>query len=78
MFSTILRKEGARGLYKGLTPTLAAIGPFIGVQQSAYDLLKHWFTSRGVEVTPSLLLMCGGAAGVTAQTVSRAICTCSW
>ena len=68
---TIVRTEGYRGLFRGLTPTLCAIGPFIGVQQSAYDLIKHWFNTQGYATSPTLFLISGSIAGITAQTVGQ-------
>ena len=38
---TILRTEGVRrGLFRGLAPTLAAVVPFVAVQNTSIDLLK--------------------------------------
>ena len=65
----IYQKEKLRGLYKGLGPTLLAISPFIAVQQSSYDWLKHKATGYGLQPSPLLFLTCGGLAGATAQTV---------
>lgn len=73
-FVNIVHNQGVRGLYKGLLPTLAAIGPFIGTQQSTYDLLKHWFTDKGFQASPGLFLTCGSIAGITAQTVCMYMC----
>ncbi len=66
---TILQTQGYKGLFRGLVPTLAAIGPFIGIQQSTYDLMKHWFNNNGYNSSPTLFLTCGSISGLTAQTV---------
>lgn len=68
-FRVIYHREKIRGLYKGLGPTLVAIAPFMAVQQSSYDVLKHQATNYGYAKTPLLFLTCGSIAGATAQTV---------
>lgn len=40
---TIVRTEGVRALYKGLTPTLIGIAPYTAINFSTYDLLKQRF-----------------------------------
>ena len=58
------------GLYRGIGPTLLAIAPFMAVQQSSYDVLKHLAIKRDMEATPTLFFACGSSAGAIAQTVS--------
>jgi len=78
---SILRTEGALGLYRGLTPTLLGIIPYAGLSFYFFELLKakllqhfQWARSKGSgdEVTLVLgaKLLCGGFAGALSQTVS--------
>jgi len=67
---TIVKQEGVRGLYKGMTPTLISLAPFIGIQQSLYDYLKiHVEESGTIAKSPALFLACGAFAGTVAQTI---------
>lgn len=63
--------ERLPGLYRGIGPTLLAIAPFMAVQQSSYDVLKQQAVRHNFEPSATLFLLCGGAAGAMAQTVSR-------
>ena len=78
---SILRTEGALGLYRGLAPTLLGIIPYAGLSFYFFELLKtkllqhfKWARSSldGDEVTLVLgaKLLCGGFAGAMSQTVS--------
>lgn len=62
-------EEGVRGLYKGLIPSLVSIAPFLGIQQSAYDVMKLHALKSQFGANPSTFLVCGGLAGMLAQTV---------
>lgn len=67
--SVLWKSDGIRGLYRGLIPTIVAIAPFIAIQQSSYDSIKHLFTTQGMKPSTELYLLCGSVAGMTAQTV---------
>jgi len=41
---TTVRHEGARGLYKGLGPTLLSGAPYVGLQMTAFEVLKRTST----------------------------------
>jgi len=72
-----LRSEGgARAFFKGLTPTLAAIGPQTGFQFGFYTLFsqileslvtKHDKLLNQAVMTPLGSLSCGGLAGLCAK-----------
>jgi solute carrier family 25 (mitochondrial phosphate transporter), member 23/24/25/41 len=68
-----LRTDGWRGLWRGLSPTLMAMAPFVAIQQASYDWLKQRATDRSgafsFEPGASVFMACGVVAGATAQTV---------
>ena len=83
--STVAREEGgARGLYRGYVPTVLGMIPYAGVAFYSYEVLKSLMMEklRGsatklsldgsgtVVLTVPATLLCGGLAGVVAQTVS--------
>ena len=47
--------------------------PFIAVQQSSYDAMKAYALNNDLQASISLCLLCGGVAGVLAQTVSQIV-----
>lgn len=72
---SIFRTEGGAALYKGLGPTLFMGIPYVGMQMTFYARFKQWYAEYaklpGPEQLPILpMLMCGSAAGLTAQTIS--------
>ena len=66
----LYHQERLRGLYRGLGPTLLSIAPFMAIQQSTYDVLKHQASLYELQSSPLLFLTCGSIAGASAQTVS--------
>ncbi|XP_032236106.1 mitochondrial adenine nucleotide transporter ADNT1 [Nematostella vectensis] len=62
-------EEGIRGLYKGLVPSLVSIAPFLGVQQSVYDIMKLRALDSAFAANSGTFLVCGAIAGMIAQTV---------
>ena len=66
----IIAESGPRGFYAGLSTTLAAVAPFVGIQQASYDVMKMLAIDRGF-ATPSVsfFTLCGVASGVIAQSV---------
>eukprot|EP00927_Polykrikos_kofoidii_P005701 TRINITY_DN12260_c0_g1_i1.p1 TRINITY_DN12260_c0_g1~~TRINITY_DN12260_c0_g1_i1.p1 ORF type:complete len:391 (-),score=54.17 TRINITY_DN12260_c0_g1_i1:245-1417(-) len=66
----ILARQGFRGFFRGLQPTLFAVAPFIGLQQASYDVLKAAATKdAGLRPSVPLYLFCGASAGLLAQSV---------
>ncbi|KAG0256772.1 mitochondrial thiamine pyrophosphate transporter [Mortierella polycephala] len=54
-FQHIFRKEGVRGFYKGMTPGLIQVIPYMGFMFGSYDAFKHaagWLKSRA-NVSPA-------------------------
>lgn len=41
-FSTILRHEGVRGMYKGMAPNLLKVAPSVAVTFVTYETAKHY------------------------------------
>jgi len=78
---SIMRTEGAVGLYRGLTPTLLGIIPYAGLSFYFFELLKTkllkhfpWARSKSpsgeMTLVLSAKLLCGGLAGALSQTIS--------
>ncbi|RWS07476.1 Solute carrier family 25 member 38-like protein [Dinothrombium tinctorium] len=72
-------KEGARGLFKGLTPTLLRDAPFSGLYYMFYSQLKNLVDSKQspslLSVPPSLrpvaIFSCGLSAGLLSSIVTH-------
>ena len=65
----ILQKEGGIiALYRGLTPTVAGIAPYVALNFTVYEGLKGYISSRGISLDVERKLICGGIAGAIAQT----------
>ena len=58
--SSIYQTEGARGLVRGLVPTLARDTPYSGLYLMFYTQLK-----QRVEPSPQAHFACGVVAGIT-------------
>eukprot|EP00475_Leptophrys_vorax_P040607 TRINITY_DN75585_c0_g1_i1.p1 TRINITY_DN75585_c0_g1~~TRINITY_DN75585_c0_g1_i1.p1 ORF type:complete len:449 (-),score=114.82 TRINITY_DN75585_c0_g1_i1:96-1442(-) len=68
---SIFRKDGVRGLYKGLTPTLLGIAPYIAVNFATFDKLKTKFLPDKKDKYFDLMnLGLGAIAGATAVTLT--------
>lgn len=67
----IVKKEGGMlALYRGLSPTIAGIAPYVALNFTVYEGLKIWLTSKNIEVNVEKKLICGGFAGALAQTIT--------
>lgn len=65
----IVKKEGGiLALYRGLSPTIAGIAPYVALNFTVYEGLKIWLISKNIEVNVEKKLLCGGFAGALAQT----------
>lgn len=67
----IIKKEGGVfALYRGLSPTLAGIAPYVALNFTVYEGLKSWLILNNIDVNVERKLICGGFAGAIAQTVT--------
>lgn len=73
MFRTMLliyRNEGGIvALYRGITPTVAGVAPYVGLNFMTYESIRSFLTPEG-EKTPSSMrkLLAGAISGAVAQT----------
>lgn len=67
---SVARQQGPRGLYRGLSPTIVAMFPYVGLEFMIYEQLKLMHTNKK-QKEPGLLtlLFIGAFAGTIAQTV---------
>lgn len=80
MLMHTMQAEGLPGLYRGITPTLVGIIPYSGIKFFVYQGLKRAYVryvdmrtdvQTGKRTLPvHAMLLCGGAAGVVAQTAT--------
>lgn len=67
MFS-VIRHQGPKGLYRGLSPTLVAMMPYAGLDFAIYEQLKLFYLRRNKkEANLVVLLFIGAFAGAVAQ-----------
>ncbi|KAG8277059.1 hypothetical protein J6590_050896 [Homalodisca vitripennis] len=72
---TIVKEEGFRGWWKGLTPTLLQIGPLSGLQFAIFHFLKRklndveWLGDKG-SLTVSGTMVAGSVSGFTAKIIT--------
>lgn len=67
----IFKREGPRGLYKGLNATLIGITPYVGLKMASYDILKTFFQVD--QKNPNAQVMnftLGGVAGTIAVSLT--------
>ncbi len=74
-FTTTIRVEGVRGLYKGLGPTILSGAPYVGLQMTFFEVFgrvivstmgKPWTEDHNILTK----LSTGSLAGITAQTIT--------
>ncbi|KYR00169.1 mitochondrial substrate carrier family protein [Tieghemostelium lacteum] len=74
LFRDTIAKDGFKGAYRGIQPTLIGILPYGGISFSTFEYLKKYAPynckdEKG-QLIPSYKLMAGGIAGGLAQTAS--------
>ena len=74
VIASVLKAEGVRGLFKGLTPSLVGIFPYAGIDLMANSVLKDALAAKYAEVgrDPGVaeLLGCGMASSTSAMLVT--------
>eukprot|EP00455_Lapot_gusevi_P042954 TRINITY_DN5169_c0_g1_i4.p1 TRINITY_DN5169_c0_g1~~TRINITY_DN5169_c0_g1_i4.p1 ORF type:complete len:316 (+),score=27.65 TRINITY_DN5169_c0_g1_i4:79-1026(+) len=74
--SQILARDGWRGLYVGLWPTVVGIFPYSAIQFGSYEAFKDYFIGRGYGIsdgegklrcTPMASVVCGFMSGLAAK-----------
>lgn len=69
--SDIIKREGGiLALYRGLSPTVTGIAPYVAINFTVYEGLKSWLSTKQIEVNVEKKLICGGVAGALAQTIT--------
>ncbi|VIO87887.1 Uncharacterized protein BM_BM2705 [Brugia malayi] len=64
----IWNSEGFRGFFRGITPSLIQIAPFIGLQFSLYNALSNSWERLPYYLESFGSLCCGALAGVISKT----------
>lgn len=69
-FSSIIRKEGVQGLFRGVVPAVTAIAPNAAIQFGTYNFIIERYTSLMSKDTPSRdeILLSGMISGFVAKT----------
>ncbi|EFN56052.1 hypothetical protein CHLNCDRAFT_35348 [Chlorella variabilis] len=69
---TIVADEGARGLYRGLGPTLLQVAPSLAINYAAYETMRSAWLAQTDLPTPTvpMSLACGSAAGLVSSTAT--------
>ncbi|CAA7397401.1 unnamed protein product [Spirodela intermedia] len=75
--TTVYRQEGFRALYKGWLPSVIGVVPYVGLNFAVYESLKDWIIKTNLyglandnELSVTVRLACGAAAGTVGQTVA--------
>eukprot|EP01119_Soliformovum_irregulare_P018215 TRINITY_DN5538_c0_g2_i2.p1 TRINITY_DN5538_c0_g2~~TRINITY_DN5538_c0_g2_i2.p1 ORF type:complete len:252 (-),score=43.37 TRINITY_DN5538_c0_g2_i2:857-1612(-) len=70
-FSVIVKEEGFMALFKGLSPTIMGVAPYVGLNFMFYETLKSVVKkAKEADCSTVELLAIGGAAGAIAQTLT--------
>lgn len=68
---TIAKEEGARGLYRGLPPTLVGVGPNLAINFAAYETFRKLASEHDTGIPSSLTsLVCGSSAAMVSATAT--------
>ncbi|KAJ1929131.1 mitochondrial aspartate-glutamate transporter agc1 [Tieghemiomyces parasiticus] len=65
-FRSIIQREGARGIYRGLVPTLVGITPEKAIKLAVNDYTREWFSRRRGVADGQLTAVEGMLSGATA------------
>lgn len=75
-FRSVAQENGFRSFYKGYTPAMLSLSPFIAINFASFDTLKTMYFGENSKLTkkqlqernPAVILGLGAAAGIFAQT----------
>ncbi|KAJ8905062.1 hypothetical protein NDN08_001573 [Rhodosorus marinus] len=74
-----IRQTGLLSVYRGLTPSLLGVFPYVGISYATYDQLRQFFPKlqdgSGLP-TPTSAVICGSVGSLTAQTLAYPLDTC--
>ncbi|GAM23382.1 hypothetical protein SAMD00019534_065570, partial [Acytostelium subglobosum LB1] len=74
LFFDIVKRDGIRGVYRGIESTIIGILPYAGISFSTFETLKamapNWARDDEGKLHPTYKLFSGGMAGGIAQTVA--------
>ena len=69
--TTIAKEQGVRGLYRGILPTMAGIGPYVAINFFVFDTLKRKYLPDPSHATFDVInLSLGACAGFTAAMIT--------
>lgn len=69
-FNSILIEGGPMALFKGYTPTVLSLAPFIAINFAVFDIMKEAvYPDDKVKKSQVVNLMLGGGAGIIAQSI---------
>jgi len=68
-FKHIVSENGLKSLFKGYTPTILSLAPFIAINFATFDTFKTWVYPDRKQPTSTLVILgLGAGAGLFAQT----------
>eukprot|EP00050_Salpingoeca_kvevrii_P015516 m.47574 g.47574 ORF g.47574 m.47574 type:complete len:386 (+) comp6363_c0_seq2:92-1249(+) len=69
--TSMVKAEGFKSIYRGMVPNLIGVAPYVGVNYLVFESLKEIAPRQeNGEVSATMLMVCGGIAGTTGQTVA--------
>lgn len=68
--SVYQNEGGVRALWRGITPTCLGVAPFLAINFSLYDLLRHTLSDNEQNLSSFSTLCSGALSGLIAQTVT--------
>mmetsp|Transcript_9746 Transcript_9746/g.10796 ORF Transcript_9746/g.10796 Transcript_9746/m.10796 type:complete len:397 (-) Transcript_9746:81-1271(-) len=73
VFKDIMKTGGSMGLFRGLLPTVLAIGPFVAIDKTIYNSVKEWRAEHGQVPRTTTFLACSTTSAFIATTMTYPI-----